>query len=97
MYGIPFDQILSIIADPDNEGRIFSVEEDTKNQNKTTIKINSKNGTQIAHKIDEPRHESVRKEMSRGRLLFYVTFKGGTAYLDINNLCNVLNINSKDF
>jgi len=76
---------------------IFSVETDTKNQNKTTIKINSKSGTPIASKVEEPIHESVRKEMDRGRLLFYVTFKGGTAYLDVDNLINVLGIDSKEF
>ena len=52
---------------------------------------------QIAYKIDEPNHESVRKEMDRGRLLFYVTFKGGTAYLDIKNLCNILTLKEGDF
>ncbi|MDR2805913.1 MAG: AccI family restriction endonuclease [Dysgonamonadaceae bacterium] len=92
VYGIPFEQILQIISNPDNDGVIFSVESDTKNQNKTTIKINSKSGIAIAYKVDEPNHESVRKEMDRGRLLFYVTFKGGTAYLDINNLTNILGI-----
>lgn len=97
VYGISFEQILSIISDPDKEGIVFSVEADTKNQNKTTIKINSKSGVQIAYKIDEPKHESVRKEMGRGRLLFYVTFKGGTAYLDVANLCKVLGINQNDF
>lgn len=30
--------------------------------------------------------------MGRGRLLFYVTFEKGTAYLDIENLLNKLNI-----
>ena len=97
VYGISFEQILEIICDPDKEGSIFSVEADTKNQNKTTIKINSKSGVQIAYKIDEPQHKSVRKEMGRGRLLFYVTFEGGTAYLDIDNLCSVLGINQNDF
>lgn len=97
VYGISFEEILSIIADPDKEGTVFSVEADTKNQNKTTIKINSKSGIQIAYKIDEPKHESVRKEMSRGRLLFYVTFKGGTAYLDVKSLCGVLGINQNNF
>jgi type II restriction enzyme len=97
VYGISFEHILSIIADPDKEGTVFSVEADTKNQNKTTIKINSKSGIQIAHKIDEPQHESVRKEMGRGRLLFYVTFKGGTAYLDVENLCKVLGIDKNEF
>ena len=60
-------KILKIISDSDNDGVIFSVETDTKNQNKTTIKINSKSGVPIASKVDEPLHESVRKEMDRGR------------------------------
>ncbi|MDR2065522.1 MAG: AccI family restriction endonuclease [Prevotellaceae bacterium] len=92
VYGISFEQILQIISNPDNDGVIFSIESDTKNQNKTTIKINSKSGVEIAYKVNEPNHESVRKEMDRGRLLFYVTFKGGTAYLNIANLTNILEI-----
>lgn len=97
VYGISFEQILKIVSDSDNEGVIFSVESDTKNQNKTTIKINSKSGIPIASKVEEPVHQSVRKEMDRGRLLFYVTFKGGTAYLDVNNLCQVLGIKNDNF
>ncbi len=97
IIGISFEQILKIISNPDNDGVIFSVEKDTKNQNKTTIKINSKVGIPIASKVDEPMHKSIRKEMDRGRLLFYVTFKGGTAYLDINNLRNILGIQNTDF
>jgi type II restriction enzyme len=97
IYGISFEQILHIISDPDNDGVIFSVEADTKNQNKTTIKINSKSGTMIASRVEEPLHESVRKEMNRGRLLFYVTFKGGTAYLDVQNLQTILNIQEETF
>lgn len=97
VYGISFEQILEIISDSDNEDIFFRVEKNVKNQNKTTINIKSKSGVQIAYKIDEPQHESVRKEMGRGRLLFYVTFKGGTAYLDVANLCGVLGINQHDF
>ena len=41
VYGISFEQILEIISDSNNESVIFSVEKDTGNQNKTTIKINS--------------------------------------------------------
>ncbi len=97
VYGIAFEQILEIISNADNEGVIFSVEIDTKNQNKTTIKINSKVGTPIASKVVEPEHKSVRKEMDRGRLLFYVTFKGGTAVLDVDNLRNILGIGKAEF
>jgi|GEM_PF-180354 type II restriction enzyme len=97
VYGISFEQILNIISNSDNDGVIFSVETDTKNQNKTTIKINSKTGYSIASKVDEPTHESIRKEMDRGRLLFYVTFKGGTAYLDLDNLRTILGIEEAEF
>lgn len=92
VYGISFKNILDIISDPDNEGLVYSVESDSKNQNKATVKIRSKSGVEVAYKIDEPDHRSVRKEMDRGRLLFYVTFDGGTAYLDIANLKKILNI-----
>ena len=89
--------ILTIIYNSDNDGVIFSVEKDVQNQNKTTIKINSKTGYPIASKVDEPTHESIRKEMDRGRLLFYVTFKGGTAYLDLDNLRTILGIEETEF
>ena len=92
VYGISFENIMSIIANPENDGLIFSIESDTKNQNKTTIKIKSKAGVEIASKVDEPEHKSMRKEMERGRLLFYVSFHGGTAYLDVDNLKYLLNI-----
>ena len=97
VYGVSFEQILEIISDPNNEEINFWIEKDTKNQNKTTIKINPKSGEVIASKVDEPVHESVRKEMGRGRLLFYVTFSGGTAYLDVDNLIKVLGIHLNSF
>ncbi len=96
VYGISFYEILELISDPDNDGDIFSVERDNKNQNKTTIKITSKVAEQVAAKVEEPNHESVRKEIGRGRLLFYVTFKGGTAYLDIDNLRTILGVKEEE-
>lgn len=97
VYGMSFEKILKIISDDNNDGVIFSVEADTKNQNKTTIKIKSKEGEEIAFKVDEPTHKSVRKEMDRGRLLFYVSFDGGMAYLDIDKLSELLNIPKGEF
>lgn len=97
VYGMSFERILEIISDENNDGVIFSVEADTKNQNKTTIKIKSNEGEEIAFKVDEPAHKSVRKEMDRGRLLFYVTFEGGTAYLDIDKLTALLRIPKGEF
>lgn len=97
VYGISFEQILTFISEPDNEGSVFSVEKDNKNQNKTTIKINSKSGKLIANKVEEPNHKSVRKEMARGRLLFYVSFEGGKAVLDVDNLIEILGIDKNTF
>ena len=97
VYGISFENILKIISDSANEDIIFSVEKDSGNQNKTTIKIKSSIGAKIAYKVDEPDHKSVRREMDRGRLLFYIKFDGGTAYLDLDELKNILNIDGVTF
>ena len=82
-YVIPFRDILTLSSDPRNEGTVFSVEQDVKNQRKTTIKINVKVGKEILGQIDMPEHRSALKELERGRLLFYVTFQGGRGYLDL--------------
>lgn len=81
-YVIPFKEILKLSSDPKNEGIIFSMERDVKNQRKTTIKINVQVGKEILGRIDMPEHRSALKELDRGRLLFYVTFQGGRGYLD---------------
>ncbi len=73
-YGISFKNILSLLTDPEKEGEYYEISKDVKNQNKTTIKINTRKTTQVAYKVIEPEHHSVRREMARGRLLFYVTF-----------------------
>lgn len=96
-FGISFKNILTLITDSEKEGEHYEISKDIKNQNKTTIKINTRNTSQVAYKILEPEHNSVRREMGRGRLLFYVTFKGGTACLDIDSLRNLLGIGEKEF
>ncbi|MDD3723265.1 MAG: AccI family restriction endonuclease [Lutibacter sp.] len=91
-YGISFKNILSLLTEPEKEGEYYEISKDIKNQNKTTIKINTRNTNQVAYKVLEPEHKSVRKEIGRGRLLFYVRFEKGTAYLDIVSLKRLLNI-----
>ncbi|MEB3249466.1 MAG: AccI family restriction endonuclease [Merismopediaceae bacterium] len=81
-YVISFREILEISSDSSKEDVVFSIERDVKNQGKTTIKINIQVGREIIGKIDEPEHKSARRELERGRLLFYVTFEGGKGYLD---------------
>lgn len=81
-YVIPFKDILEISSDPNKDGVVFSVEEDVKNQGKTTIKINVQVGQEVIGRIDMPEHRSAMKELDRGRLLFFVQFDGGKGYLD---------------
>ncbi len=97
VYGISYEDILKIISNPDKEDIEFYTEKNKKNQDKSTIHIKSKSGLLLANKIDEPAHSSVRREMARGGLLFYVTFKGGQAYLNVDNLVKILGINQTDF
>lgn len=85
-YSISFERILRIVSDPDMEGESFSVEQDVKNQNKTTIKIDIGVSNEILGRIDFPKHESDVRELERGRLLFYVKFRGGRGYLDAKAL-----------
>ena len=85
IYGISFKHILELISDPELEDEIYTIEEDIKNQNKTTIKIPPYEGICLAETVSEPRHYSVRKELNKGRLLFYVKFDGGGAILDKEN------------
>lgn len=93
IYGISFENILRLISEPRLEGKKYFIEQDTKNQNKTTIKIPSQDGTCIAQKLSEPHHHSVRKELMRGRLLFYVKFQGGEAFIDKIQFDNLFGCN----
>ncbi len=92
VYGVSFQHILELISNPDLEDDKYFIEQDTKNQNKTTIKTPSQNGTCLAETVTEPNHHSVRKELNKGRLLFYVKFDGGEACLDANNFESLFGI-----
>lgn len=85
VYGISFERILNLLGHPEWEDERYFVEQDTKNQNKTTIKIPSQDGICLAEQLTEPTHHSVRKELGKGRLLFYVKFDGGEAAIDPHN------------
>lgn len=91
-YGISFKNILLLLTEPDKKGEYYEVSKDNKNQHKTTIKINTRKTTQVASKITEPEHISVRRAIDGGRLLYYVKFKDGTACLNIEGLKSLLNI-----
>ena len=91
VYGVSFQHILELVANPDLEDDKYFIEQDSKNQNKTTIKIPSQDGICIAEAVTEPNHHSVRKELMKGRLLFYVKFDGGEAFIDKHNFDTLFN------
>ena len=92
VYGVSFQHILELVSNPDLEDDKYFIEQDTKNQNKTTIKIPSQDGICLAEAVIEPNHHSIRKELNKGRLLFYVKFDGGEACLDPNNFESLFGI-----
>lgn len=81
-YVISFKDILTLVSSDNEEENNFSIERDVKNQMKTTIKVNVQIGKEVLGRIEMPKHNSAMKELERGRLLFYVKFKGGKGYLD---------------
>ena len=81
-YIISFKEILELIKDDSREEKYFEIGKDVKNQNKTTVKVNVMVGREVIGKIDAPSHKSLKKELDRGRLLFYVSFSNGKGYLD---------------
>ncbi len=92
-YGLSYEDILTFISDESLEDKIYFIESDVKNQNKTTIKIKSEIGSNILTKVALPNHESKMKELGRGRLLFYVTFKNSEVVINKEEFKNLFGFN----
>lgn len=88
-YGISYEKILQLISNPDLEGKEYFIEDDVKNQNKTTIKIHANKETNILSKVYLPEHSSAMKELGRGRLLYYVKFKNSASIINIVEFKNL--------
>ena len=82
IYMISFQKILKIITEPTNRNILFTLEKNAKNQFKSTIHIDVSQGVLLAKDIILPEHMSAVKELNRGRLLYYIKFKGGKATFD---------------
>lgn len=94
-YIISFEDILKICADSKNEDTIFSIEQDVKNQRKTTIKVNVNYTKLFIDNIEIPRHYSEMRELDRGRLLFFVKFKDGRGDIDLQCFNGIMNENER--
>ncbi len=79
IYMISFQKILEIMADTSNKNRLFTIEKHSKNQFKWTIHVNIQEGICLADEMQKPQHSSSFRELNRGRLLYYVKFREGTA------------------
>lgn len=98
VYLIPFEHILKILGSSrlETSGRkkkkvrgysdgelLFEVQENPKNQFKTTIHVFLNNGYLISKKVEMPNLVGKRKELKRGRLLHYVGFEKGKIELNV--------------
>ncbi|HHX68292.1 MAG TPA: AccI family restriction endonuclease [Gallicola sp.] len=92
-FGIGYLDILEMISEDQIENARYFIERDTKNQNKTTIKISTRECKKVMQNINIPNHFSVSKEIgSRGRLLFHVDFDASEGDIIRNNLSQLLGI-----
>ncbi len=78
IYIIPFEKILRIVSNPMNNKIKYFLEQNSKNQFKSTIHISLSEGVCLADNIPLPRHKSEVRELGRGRLLYYVKFYSPT-------------------
>jgi type II restriction enzyme len=90
VYGIGFEEILTLISSQENQNKLFFIEQDSRNQMKKTIKINAKQGTEIALSEKFPLHTSKRKVFKRGRVVHYVALQCGKMALQTNNFLQLI-------
>lgn len=90
VYAIAFKRIIEILANPKNRNKIYTLEKNAKNQFKSTLHLNLNNGVLLVENMRPPQHSSRVKELSRGRLLYYVKFKNGKGTLNTENLLSEL-------
>lgn len=83
---ISFEEILKILANPEEEEINYFIERDEKNQGKVTFKINIKLGKQVIDQLSIPKHFSAMRELPKGRILFYVKFESSAGNLLENNI-----------
>lgn len=93
-YGISFLNILEYLSEKDNGKEYYSIESrDAKNQNKTTVKINTRHCNRVLSDVKMPNTQSESKELgSNGRLLFYVDFEPSDASIDEEGFNNLFGI-----
>ena len=96
-FGISFLEILEMISDETAEKKDYFIEKDTKNQNKTTIKIDTNICTKVIENIVLPDHFSEAREIGdRGRLLYNVNFIESKAIILKDALNQLLGINKHE-
>jgi len=90
IYIISFKKILEIISNPNNLKKIFFIEKNRRNQMKTTFHIDINEGDLLGKINELPEHYSARKNLERGRLLHYITYKKGNLVVDTNILKKII-------
>jgi hypothetical protein len=85
IFGLSFSSILNHMIN-----HTCQIEEDVKNQGKTTIKIAVEEGIKLASIHGLPCHQSQIKVLPKGRILSYVTYEPSVAIIDIPKFLSFL-------
>ncbi|HPY79898.1 MAG TPA: AccI family restriction endonuclease [Bacilli bacterium] len=93
-YGISFLDILKFLGSGEKGKEFYSIESgDAKNQNKTTVKINTRHCSRVLSDVTMPKTQSEFKELGQnGRLLFYVDFEPSDASIDTEGFNKLIGI-----
>ena len=91
-YGISYEDILMTIYTRELEGEKYTIERDEKNPDKTTIKININDETNILDKIKMPEHYSEMRELDKGKVQFNVKFKSSKCELNKSGIKSLLGV-----
>ena len=93
-YGISFLNILKYLGNGEKGKEFYSIESgDAKNQNKTTVKINTRHCSRVLSDVTMPITQSEFKELGQnGRLLFYVDFEPSNASIDTEGFNELIGV-----
>ena len=90
IHMISFKRILEAIRDHAGDKTVYRIEENRRNQSKTTAYINVSQGVKIGEIKTPPTPISKMTELDSGRLLYYVGFNNGAVAIDRESVLSLI-------
>jgi len=89
VYAISFERILELLVVGPKSGG-YKIAREARNQFKSTMYIPLSLGTELSISFEDPVLSVFKKQLSTGRMLFGVSFSGGSVALDAGKLRGLL-------